>query len=226
MAALRGNPVAWQSFYTTARWRRLRKFQLMQHPLCKFCLQRGIRNAGERGLVLVVGGFYPLLYKHHRGECRFNGGMLGEMVRILKTPSGMTRVRPSIERVQMLQSSSGVIQLALTPVFLLTAVAALLNVFSTRLGRVADRVDLLSGDLKRGAADTEFLSAQLDFLRRRSLILDVAVVLATVGGAATCAAALVLFLSALRNADVSVQALRAILFGLFGGAIVFTLAAK
>src|SRR5262249_24529432 len=83
---------------------------------------------------------------------------------------------------------------------------------------------LLSADLQRGAADTEFLSAQLDFLRRRSLILDVAVVLATVGGAATCAAVLVLFLGALRNA-VSVQVLRAILFGLFGGAIVFTLAA-
>ena len=63
-----------------------------------------------------------------------------------------------------------VIQLALTPVFLLTAVAALLNVFSTRLGRVADRVDLLSADLQRGSADTEFLSAQLGFLRRRSLI--------------------------------------------------------
>jgi hypothetical protein len=42
-----------------------------------------------------------------------------------------------------------VIQLALTPVFLLTAVAALLNVFSTRLGRVADRVDLLSADAKQ-----------------------------------------------------------------------------
>src|SRR5262245_16692655 len=121
-------------------------------------------------------------------------------------------------------SVTDVIQLALTPAFLLTAVAALLNVFSTRLGRVADRVHLLSADLQRGAADTEFLSAQLDFLRRRSLILDVAVVLATVGGAATCAAVLVLFLGALRNA-VSVQVLRAILFGLFGGAIVFTLAA-
>ena len=120
-------------------------------------------------------------------------------------------------------SVTRVIQLALTPAFLLTAVAALLNVFSTRLGRVADRVDLLSADLQRGAADTEFLSAQLDFLRRRSLILDVAVVLATIGGAATCAAVLVLFLGALRNADVSV--LRAILFGLFGGAIVFTIAA-
>jgi hypothetical protein len=47
-----------------------------------------------------------------------------------------------------------VIQAALTPVFLLAAVAALLNVFSTRLGRVADRVDLLSADLQRGAADT------------------------------------------------------------------------
>src|SRR5436190_1722488 len=53
----------------------------------------------------------------------------------------------------------------------------------------------------------------------------VAVVLATVGGAATCAAVLVLFLGASRNADVSVKAPRAILFGLFGGAIVFTLAA-
>lgn len=122
-------------------------------------------------------------------------------------------------------SVTDVIQLALTPAFLLTAVAALLNVFSTRLGRVADRVHLLRADLQRGAADTEFLSAQLDFLRRRSLILDVAVVLATVGGAATCAAVLVLFLGALGNADVSIKALRAILFGLFGGAIVFTLAA-
>jgi 5-methylcytosine-specific restriction endonuclease McrA len=42
MATVRGNPVAWENFYKTARWQRLRKFQLMQHPLCKFCLQRGI----------------------------------------------------------------------------------------------------------------------------------------------------------------------------------------
>jgi 5-methylcytosine-specific restriction endonuclease McrA len=34
--------VAWESFYKTARWRRLRKLQLIQHPLCKFCLERGI----------------------------------------------------------------------------------------------------------------------------------------------------------------------------------------
>jgi hypothetical protein len=113
-----------------------------------------------------------------------------------------------------------VIQLALAPVFLLTAVAALLNVFSTRLGRVADRVDVLSSDLQRGAADTEFLSAQLGFLRMRSLILDGAVVLATIGGAATCAAALVLFFGALLGAE-----FRAVVFGLFGGALVFTIIA-
>jgi len=134
---------------------------------------------------------------------------------MLQEPSHITRKEDwdfnQIERVQMLGSAVEKIQLALTPVFLLTAVAALLNVFSTRLGRVADRVDLLSADLQRGAADTEFLSAQLDFLRTRSLILDVAVVLATVGGAATCAAAVVLFLGALSDADV-----RALLLAFLG----------
>ena len=131
-------------------------------------------------------------------------------MRTLKTPSGMTCVGPPIERLQMLGSAVEKIQLALTPVFLLTAVAALLNVFSTRLGRVADRADLLSADLQRGATNTEFLSAQLDFLRRRSLILDVAVVLATVGGAATCAAALVLFFGTLGDAE-----FRIVVLGLF-----------
>jgi hypothetical protein len=28
-------------FYKTARWQRLRQFQLREHPLCKFCLERG-----------------------------------------------------------------------------------------------------------------------------------------------------------------------------------------
>lgn len=88
------------------------------------------------------------------------------------------------------------------------------------------REDLVESQIERpggtpaGAADKEFLSAQLDFLRRRSLILDSAVVLATLGGATTCAAALVLFLlGTLRGADSA-----AVLF-LFGAAIVFTLIA-
>jgi hypothetical protein len=119
------------------------------------------------------------------------------------------------------ESVTHVIQVALTPVFLLTAVAALLNVFSTRLGRVADRVDQLSANLQgTTATDTEFLSAQLDYLRRRSLVLDVAVVLATIAGVATSGAALVLFVGALREVVV-----RSMLFVLFGGAVLFTIAA-
>jgi 5-methylcytosine-specific restriction endonuclease McrA len=47
MTSVRGNPVAWESFYKTARWRRLREFQLAQHPLCKFCLERGIVTAAN-----------------------------------------------------------------------------------------------------------------------------------------------------------------------------------
>src|SRR5262249_46342397 len=49
--ATRGSPVAWDDFYKTARWQRLRKFQLLQHPLCKFCLQRGIVTSKVASLV-------------------------------------------------------------------------------------------------------------------------------------------------------------------------------
>jgi Protein of unknown function (DUF2721) len=114
-----------------------------------------------------------------------------------------------------------VIQVALTPVFLLTALAALLNVFSTRLGRVADRVDQVAAKLQSATAtDAEFFSTQLDYLKRRSLVLDVAVVLATIAGVATSGAAFVLFVGALREAVV-----RSMLYVLFGGALLFAIAA-
>jgi hypothetical protein len=118
-----------------------------------------------------------------------------------------------------LEGVTHVIQVALTPVFLLTAVAALLNVFSTRLGRVADRVDKLR-EPRPVATDTEFVQAQLKYLNRRSHYLDVAVVLATVAGVATSGAAVILFVGALREAVV-----RSMLFILFGSAIFFTIAA-
>jgi len=116
------------------------------------------------------------------------------------------------------ESVTHVIQVALTPVFLLTAVAALLNVFSTRLGRVADRVHQVSANLQSSMTTDAHLL--LKYLRRRSLVLDVAVVLATIAGMATSGAALILFVGALGEAVV-----RSMLFVLFGGAIFFTIAA-
>ena len=48
-----------------------------------------------------------------------------------------------------------VIQVSLTPVFLLSGVATLLNVFSTRLARVADQVDALAKQM----ADADLATA-------------------------------------------------------------------
>jgi 5-methylcytosine-specific restriction endonuclease McrA len=58
MATIRSNQVEWGGFYKTARWRRLRRLQLRQHPLCKFCLERGIATAAN-----VVDHVTP-----HRGD--------------------------------------------------------------------------------------------------------------------------------------------------------------
>ncbi len=118
-----------------------------------------------------------------------------------------------------LESVAHIIQMALTPVFLLSGIAALLNVFSTRLGRVSDRVDQLAADLENAApGESARLARQLAFQRMRSLALDAAVVMAALGGAAACGAILVLFVGALRDRTVA-----SVLFALFGVAILCTL---
>src|SRR3954452_18945823 len=78
-----------------------------------------------------------------------------------------------------------IIQAALTPVFLLSGIATLLNVFSTRLARVADQVDSVSRSLAMAdAAESLLLARRLSKLHLRSVALDTAVILAAVGGAA------------------------------------------
>jgi Protein of unknown function (DUF2721) len=121
----------------------------------------------------------------------------------------------------LLDTVAHIIQVALTPVFLLTGIATLLNVFSTRLARVADRVEALAAEL--AGADGERaarLAVQMVRLHRRSLALDIAVVLAATGGAATCGAVLTLFVGAVGDKTVA-----SVLFMLFGLAVVCALAA-
>ena len=113
-----------------------------------------------------------------------------------------------------LESAAHVVQLALTPVFLLSATATLLGVFAARLARVADRVDTLTKESKDLIRDE-----LLTLLRWRSRVLDLAVVLSALAGALTCVAVLVLFLGEVRGA-----AAATLLFMAFGGAIVFTMA--
>ena len=114
-----------------------------------------------------------------------------------------------------LEGAAHVVQLALTPVFLLSGTATLLGVFAARLARVADRVDSLSQQSKEPIRD-ELLS----LLRRRSRILDAAVVFSALAGGLTCAAVLVLFLGELRE-----TAAARLLYLSFGGAIALTMAA-
>ena len=114
-----------------------------------------------------------------------------------------------------------IIQVALTPVFLLSGIGTLINVFSTRLARVADQVDKIAETVAR-ASDGEkaAMSHRLDRLRQRSRALDVAVILGAIGGSATCLAVLTLFYGALRN-GVAASAL----YGFFALAILCTVAA-
>ncbi len=111
-----------------------------------------------------------------------------------------------------------VIQVALTPVFLLSGIATLMNVFSTRLARVADLIAKVAEGGDKG--DPIAVNAQLAHLRRRSLALDAAVVLAAIGGAATCVSVLTLFVGALKEATVA-----SVLFTTFGLAVLCTIGA-
>jgi hypothetical protein len=116
------------------------------------------------------------------------------------------------------ESVAHVIQVALTPVSLLSGVASLLGVLSTGLARVADRVN--AEQLEADAPiDRRKLRLRLAYLRRRSHVLDAAVMMETLGGVATSCAPLLLFVGALRDRPgVS-------LFVAFGLALLFTMGA-
>lgn len=111
-----------------------------------------------------------------------------------------------------LNAAAHVIQLALTPIFLLTAVGSLLNVFATRLGRISDRIHAAKRDPHPNPAE-------LHRLRLRSRFLDVAVTLAAGAGALTCCAAITLFFGVLRDSGHA-----SVLFLFFGGGLVCAVA--
>ena len=126
-----------------------------------------------------------------------------------------------LNQISSLDLVAHVIQVALTPIFLLSGIATLLNVFSTRLARVADRVDQITKAMEEAAPDESVeLARQLLHLRRRSIALDAAVVLGAIAAASTCASVFTLFVGALRNSTVA-----SILFTTFGLAIACTISA-
>lgn len=114
-----------------------------------------------------------------------------------------------------LNSIVQVIQTALTPAFLLTAIASLLGVFTARLARISDQVRTVAVESSENIANQRLRS-----LRRRSRLLDVAVILAAFAGACISGTVLVLFLGVLRA-----KATVAPLVFLFGISIIYTIGA-
>lgn len=124
------------------------------------------------------------------------------------------------DNADQLNTIAHVIQTALTPVFLLSGVGTLLNVFNQRLGRVSDHHQHLT-DLLKSAEEDDLggLLRHLARLSKRRLALDAAVALAACAGASTCAAAFALFLVTLRDANGG-----AALVWLFGASLFCTIA--
>jgi hypothetical protein len=97
-----------------------------------------------------------------------------------------------------------VIQLAIAPVFLLTAVGTLLNVLVNRLGRSVDRRRRLVGALPQlDAANAASAQAELVFVQRRVRLIYTAILLAVVAALLICLLIAIAFLDALMTTDLS-----------------------
>ena len=97
-----------------------------------------------------------------------------------------------------------VIQLAIAPVFLLTAVGTLINVLVSRLGRSVDRRRLLVAELpKLQTAVADAAQAELRFVQRRVRLIYSAILLAVVCALLICLLIAIAFIDALVAADLS-----------------------
>lgn len=97
-----------------------------------------------------------------------------------------------------------VIQLAVAPVFLLTAIATLINAMNARIGRIIDRRRVLAAQVRgaAGAAGADE-SWELDLLDRRGRLIYLSIFFAVLSALLVCLVVASAFLGALFAADVS-----------------------
>jgi hypothetical protein len=112
-----------------------------------------------------------------------------------------------------------VIQTALTPAFLLAALAGLLGVFASRLDGVANRVEQLSRQIRADEHAHDYCVRELTRLHHRSKLLDAAVVLGAIGGGLSCVAALLLFIGGFGRSVAAAN----VLLAAFGLALTMTI---
>jgi len=114
------------------------------------------------------------------------------------------------------------IQLAVAPVFLLTAVAGMIGVVANRLARIIDRARLVESQLKANVPEPEATVAwrELDELRTRGLLANGSIGLLTMCGFSIGATIVVLFLG--ETIDLPVQ--RVSIFSFLTALVCFMLA--
>jgi hypothetical protein len=98
-----------------------------------------------------------------------------------------------------------VIQLAIAPVFLLTAIGTVLNVLAGRLGRAVDRRRVLGSRLPGlvDAVAAELARAELAFVVRRVDLIYIAIQMAVLSALLTCALISLAFIDAVVAPDFS-----------------------
>lgn len=89
------------------------------------------------------------------------------------------------------------IQLAVAPVFLLSAVGAMLAVLTNRLARIVDRARLLETRLSNVHFDQERVAFDLETLTRRAKLINRAIALSTLCALLICTVVASLFMATL-----------------------------
>lgn len=96
-----------------------------------------------------------------------------------------------------------VIQLAVAPVFLLTAIATLITALNNRLGRIVDRKRALQEKLRLSEADVEEIEMELQQQRHRGKLIYFAIFFAVLSALLICLVVAVAFIGALSIVDLS-----------------------
>ena len=99
---------------------------------------------------------------------------------------------------------AGVIQLAVAPVFMLTAVGTIMAALNARLGRAVDRRRVLEEKIQRMAPDeAESARTELATIGRRIQFVYLAIVFAVIGGLFVCLLIAGAFIGAFVKVDLS-----------------------
>ena len=123
---------------------------------------------------------------------------------VIPAQAGMIELR---NRTIMFETHIGdisrVIQLAVAPVFLLTAISTLISALNVRLGRIVDRRRLLLDRLRAPDDQTDDMQRELRLLSRRARLIYFAIFAAVLAALLVCLVVAGAFVGALITVDLA-----------------------